>query len=80
MEAAAVLIHHGLHLAASLEMLERARGQRVRWSRIYYLEAFLRGQLRQIPQALEAITVAMRLRPGYAPYRTLERELVRLSR
>ena len=77
-EVADVLIAQGRRLGVVLDVLRLARGRRPGWSRIYSLYAFVYGQLRRLPRALQSISTALAIRPDYPPYRAIERALVRL--
>ncbi|MFH2004960.1 MAG: hypothetical protein ABI333_00105 [bacterium] len=78
-EVADILIAQGRGLGVALNALLRARGKRPRWSRLFALSAFLYGQLRQLPRAMQSITAALDVRPEYPPYRAIEQALVRLG-
>lgn len=78
-EVADVLIAQGRRLDVALDALRLARGRRPGWSRIYALYAFVYGQLRQLPRALQSISTALTIRPDSLPYRAIERALVRLQ-
>ena len=77
-EVAEVLIAQAHQPGVALDALRLARGRRPGWSRIYALYAFVYGQLRRLPRALQSISTALAIRPDYPPYRAIERALVRL--
>lgn len=77
-EVADVLIAQAHQPGVALDALRLARGRRPGWSRIYALYAFVYGQLRRLPRALQSISTALAIRPDYPPYRAIERALVRL--
>jgi tetratricopeptide (TPR) repeat protein len=74
-----LLIERGRGLAVALDALRVAQGKRPRWSQLYAHLAFVYGQIRQLPRAMQAITAALSIRPDYPPYRAIERALVKLG-
>jgi len=78
-EVADVLIAQGRRLDVALDALRLAQGRRPGWSRVYALHAFVYGQVRHLPRALQSISTALAIRPDYPPYRAIERALALLQ-
>jgi tetratricopeptide (TPR) repeat protein len=76
---ALILSEGGRGQLAALGALRDAIGLRPGWSVLYAQQAMILGQLRRLPEALEAIRVALRIRGAFPPYRALEAALLKLA-
>lgn len=71
-----LLLEAGCWLPTVSRLLSLAAGKRPRWSRVLALRAWMWARSGSIRRARAAIAAALRVRPGFPPYRLMERAVL----